>query len=67
MIVKNKKKKGENMKISMSRFKHKPKEMECCNECKDKVCNISPVKCIDFFIANKKVLDEIRSELDEKN
>jgi hypothetical protein len=55
------------MKISMSRFKHKPKEMECCNECKDKVCNISPVKCIDFFIANKKVLDEIRSELDEKN
>jgi hypothetical protein len=66
-LFNTKKIRGGNMKIAMDRFKYKPKELDCCPECKNKVCNVNPVKCIDFFIANKKVFDEIRSEINEEN
>ncbi len=55
------------MKIPIGKFPYQPKQMGCCQECKNKIkkdCEPNPKNCIDFLIMNYNFIKEIESNIE---
>jgi hypothetical protein len=53
------------MTIELSEFPYKPKQMGCCQECKNiskKDCEPNPMNCIDFRIFNSEFIEQKAKE-----
>ena len=53
------------IKEFIKKCEYKPLRIPVCRECigkKHKDCETNPLKCIDFYILNKNVIDDLRDK-----